>query len=66
MARPKTEAADYKPITWRLPEKTIVNFRLAAQEENRPINTQLILCLEEWLAARTQRKHDRQRQATAH
>ena len=65
MARPKTEAADYKPITWRLPENTLVRFRVAAQEERRPINTQLIMCLEEWLEARKHRKHDRQRQAAA-
>ncbi len=62
MARPKTEAADYKAITWRLPEDVLNDLREAAHEDTRPINSQLIL----WLRTMAEmRKHDRQRQATA-
>ncbi len=36
MARPKTEAADYKSITWRLPNDVLQDLREAASEETRP------------------------------
>ncbi len=65
MARPKTEAADYKSITWRLPNDVLQDLREAASEETRPINSQLILWLREMSATHKQRKHDHLRQGAA-
>ncbi len=50
MARPQTEAAKYKAITWRIPEEVLGGLRAVAKEERRPLNTQLILYIEEGLA----------------
>lgn len=52
MARPKTAAAEYTAITWRIPPDVLGALREAAQREERPVNSQLILYLRQALAAR--------------
>lgn len=47
MPRPATQAADYEQVTIRLPKALLARVRARASEERRPINTQIIMCLEE-------------------
>ena len=45
----KTEAADYRAVTLRLPEGLLETIRLQAAEGRRPLNTQIIMLLEKAL-----------------
>lgn len=49
MARPKTEAADYKGFMVRLPTPLLQRLRDRASKERRSINAQLVVFLEDLL-----------------
>jgi hypothetical protein len=49
MARPKTEKATYTRIEVRLPPHLLQTYRDYAEQEGRPLNTQFVRTLQEWV-----------------
>jgi len=47
MARPKSDAADFVAFPVRFPRELLARIKARASQERRPINTQIIMCLEE-------------------
>lgn len=48
MSRPRTDAADYKNLTLRLPVNTLEAFQKYAVKAKRSLNAQILYVLEEW------------------
>lgn len=63
MARPKTPKSLYVPITWRIPQDVLVALRERAEAWERPVNTELIICLKQALGLHGDQ--DRPRQSAA-
>jgi len=63
MPRPATEAADYEQVTIRLPKALLARVRARASQERRPLNTQIIMCVEHGEAVEAQSRTRRKAKA---
>lgn len=59
MARPRTAAALYQPVTLRFPHEILEQCRILAQQETRSLNEQVMHMVKEWLATHRKKRHDR-------
>ncbi len=59
MARPKTEAADYKSLMLRLPEPMLKACKAQATQQRRSLNAQLLCVIDAWLHGQEEKRtHD--------
>ena len=56
--KPKTEAADYERATIRFPPKLLRVLQKQAKAEQRPFNTHVLRCLEQFLAEQKEKKRE--------
>lgn len=49
MARPRTEAADYKSLLVRMPEEMLEAFKHKTTQKRRSLNAQMLCLIENWL-----------------
>ena len=66
MARQKSEAADFIPFPTRFPKEILDAIKAHAAEARRPINTQILMIMEQWLAQKEARRRQHMRRETAH
>ena len=57
--KPVTEAADYERLLLRLPSYVLQDLRAQAEEEQRPLNTHVLRCLQQFLYPYTEKKPGR-------
>jgi hypothetical protein len=65
MGRPLTEASEYKQITVRLPKELLAELKHYAASIRRPMNTEIIVLLEDGVRRKRQRTKDRRGLTTA-
>ena len=58
MARPRTEAAQYQPVSIRFPKDVLEQCRTHAKKNTRSLNEQVLHVVKRWLEEKGEETHE--------